>query len=91
MCSARLFSRANCFEAALAFTGQNTSFAVGMTTLILIVLFFAIEWMQEQGIFSPSSQIQLSWTYAALTTVALCQCVVMFGILRSSAFIYFQF
>jgi alginate O-acetyltransferase complex protein AlgI len=91
MFSARLFSRTDWLEAALAFTGASTAFAVGITTLVLIVLFFTIEWMQEQNSLSVPSRFQLSWNYAALTTVALCQCVLMFGILRSSAFIYFQF
>jgi D-alanyl-lipoteichoic acid acyltransferase DltB (MBOAT superfamily) len=88
---ARLFSRQDWMEAALAFTGANTAFAVGMTTLILITFFFTIEWVQERGGIPPQPRTSLEWRRAALATVVLCQVVLMFGVLRSSAFIYFQF
>jgi hypothetical protein len=75
----------------LAFTGANTAIAVGMVTIALILLFFAIEWVEEKSILSVPRRQQLSWNYAALTTVVLFQAILMFGVLRASAFIYFQF
>lgn len=91
MAEARLFSRNDWLEAALAFTGANTAFAVGTTTLFLILLFFTIEWIEERKILVIPSWFRHPWSYAALTTVLLFQGVLMFGVLRASAFIYFQF
>lgn len=91
MASARLFSRTDWIEAGLAFTGWNTSFAVGITTITLILLFFAIEWIEEKRFPFANCMSRESWNYAALTTVVLFQGILMFGTLRASAFIYFQF
>lgn len=91
MAAASLLSKADWLEAALAFTGANTAFAVGTTTLALILLFFTIEWSEENNIPIVLGRFGHSWSYAALTTVVLFQSVLMFGVLRASAFIYFQF
>jgi alginate O-acetyltransferase complex protein AlgI len=96
MAGARLFSKTDWFEAVLAFTGSNAAFAVCTTTVALIALFFTIEWIEEKGIsLMPdglrSFWFKHSWSQAAVTTVVLFQSVLMFGVLRASAFIYFQF
>ena len=52
---------------------------------------FAIEFGQEY-IFSDAQKIfRTSLKYQFATTVVLFQLIMLFGILRASAFIYFQF
>ena len=91
MTTVRLLSKTDWMEAALSFTGTNTSIAVGMVTILLIALFLAIEWGQEKSLLDNLRWAERSPRYAALATVALFQCIFMFGVLRASAFIYFQF
>jgi D-alanyl-lipoteichoic acid acyltransferase DltB (MBOAT superfamily) len=91
MTAIRPLSKTEWMEAALTFTGTNTSIAVGTVTILLIALFLAIEWSQERSLFRNLRLTQLPPRYAALATVALFQCILMFGVLRASAFIYFQF
>jgi D-alanyl-lipoteichoic acid acyltransferase DltB (MBOAT superfamily) len=96
MAGARLLARSDWFEATMAFSVSNTSFAVGTITVVLILLFFMVEWMEENGLSAfpdwlRSFQCQHPWGQEAFTTIALFQAIMMFGVLRASAFIYFQF
>jgi D-alanyl-lipoteichoic acid acyltransferase DltB (MBOAT superfamily) len=91
MATARILSISDWMEAALTFTGTNTSVAVGTVTILLIAAFLAVEWFQESGRSVNLHLVTLSPKYAALVTVALFQIILMFGVLRASAFIYFQF
>ncbi len=93
----RIFSpwhldRASLQATVLQFAGDNTSLAVGAVTLLLIAAMFAVEWKMEYGGWSqkiaPASGPL--WVKGALT-VLLFQLIMLFGVLQSSSFIYFQF
>ena len=76
----------------LQFVGDNTSLAVGAVTLLLIGAMFVVEWMMEYGgwssrIAAPEGSLLLK----GAITVLLFQLIMLFGVLQSSSFIYFQF
>jgi alginate O-acetyltransferase complex protein AlgI len=74
----------------LSFRGDNTSLAVCITTLLFIALMFVGEWAAEHHWKAVPPRL-IGWKYPAFATVALFQIILMFGILRASSFIYFQF
>jgi D-alanyl-lipoteichoic acid acyltransferase DltB (MBOAT superfamily) len=84
-------SKRDWIEAAFAFGGGNYVIAVASVTIGMTFLFFAIEWAEEKQMLSIPHWNRVPWNYAAFTTVILFQVILMFGILRPSAFIYFQF
>jgi alginate O-acetyltransferase complex protein AlgI len=76
----------------LQFVGDNTSLAVGAVTLMLIAAMFVVEWWMEFGgwsksIANPKGPLMLK----GAITVLLFQLIMLFGVLQSSSFIYFQF
>jgi hypothetical protein len=78
-------------SAVSQFAGDIGSVAICASTLLLIAVMFAIEFGQEY-IFSDAQKIfRTSLKYQFATTVVLFQLIMLFGILRASAFIYFQF
>ena len=89
--STKLLSKRDWIEAAFAFGGGNYVIAVGSVTIGMTLLFFSIEWMEEKQLLSMPRWDRVPWNYAAWTTVALFQIILMFGVLRPSAFFYFQF
>lgn len=85
-----VISRQSLGEAILGFTSDVTSVPVGVVTFILVGVMFAIEWSQEFG--------ARKWTFATLSPgrqftwcVLLLEMILLFGSLRPSAFVYFQF
>jgi alginate O-acetyltransferase complex protein AlgI len=84
-------SRQSVADAVSQFAGDISSVAVCAVTLLLIVIMFAIEYGQEY-IFHNAHQLFLaSLQYQFASTVLLFQLIMLFGILRASAFVYFQF
>lgn len=76
----------------LQFTGDNTSLGVGLVTLGLIGGMFVAEYLAEtrdltRRFFRRDSPLVL----VGAATVVLVQVILLFGVLRSSSFIYFQF
>jgi alginate O-acetyltransferase complex protein AlgI len=78
-------------EAILLATGESTALSVMGTTLLLTGLMFAIEAMQEYRLWLFKPPITQSVKWQALAVVLLFQGVILFGSLRASSFIYFQF
>jgi D-alanyl-lipoteichoic acid acyltransferase DltB (MBOAT superfamily) len=84
-------SRQSIADAVSQFAGDISSVAVCVVTLLFIAIMFAIEFGQEH-IFSGARQAFLaSLKYQYASTVLLFQLIMLFGILRASAFVYFQF
>ena len=84
-------SRWSIADAVSQFAGDITSVALCAVTLLFIAIMFAIEYGQE-FIFSGAQQAFLaSLKYQFASTVLLFQLIMLFGILRASAFVYFQF
>jgi alginate O-acetyltransferase complex protein AlgI len=84
-------SRWSIAEAVSQFAGDISSVAVCVVTLAIIALMFTIEFAKEY-FFHGARQLYLaSLQYQFATTVMLFQLIMLFGILRASAFIYFQF
>jgi D-alanyl-lipoteichoic acid acyltransferase DltB (MBOAT superfamily) len=79
-------------QAVLLFSGDNTSLALMLTAVFFIAAMFAIELAQERG-------WRISAVGPALGPRRLCmagaliglEVTLLFGVLRPSAFIYFQF
>ena len=85
------FSKWSVESAVSQFAGDIGSVAICASTLLLIAVMFAIEFGQEY-IFSDAQKIfRTSLKYQFAATVVLFQLIMLFGILRASAFIYFQF
>ncbi len=84
-------TRQSIADAVSQFAGDISSVALCAVTLLLIALMFALEYGQEY-IFSKTRQLLLaSLQYQLASSVLLFQLVMLFGILRASAFVYFQF
>jgi D-alanyl-lipoteichoic acid acyltransferase DltB (MBOAT superfamily) len=84
-------SRWSLADSVSQFAGDISSVAICVVTVLLIVLMFAIE-MGQEYIFPAAQQVYLaSLKYQFASTVVLFQLVMLFGILRASAFVYFQF
>jgi D-alanyl-lipoteichoic acid acyltransferase DltB (MBOAT superfamily) len=85
------FSRQSVAGAVSQFAGDISSVAICAVTVLLIVIMLAIEYGQEY-IFHSAHQLYIaSLKYQFASTVLLFQLIMLFGILRASAFIYFQF
>jgi alginate O-acetyltransferase complex protein AlgI len=76
----------------LPFVGDNTSLAVGAVTVLLIAAMLFVEWKMEFRGWTPKIAPLESplWLKGAIT-VMLFQLIMLFGVLQSSSFIYFQF
>jgi D-alanyl-lipoteichoic acid acyltransferase DltB (MBOAT superfamily) len=85
------FTRQSIADAVSQFAGDISSVSLCAVTLLLIALMFALEYGQEY-IFGKTHQLFLaSLRYQFASSVLLFQLVMLFGILRASAFVYFQF
>ena len=84
-------TRQSIATAVSQFAGDISSVAVCAITLLLIAIMFALEYGKEY-IFPNAQQVYLaSLKYQFASTVLLFQLIMLFGILRASAFVYFQF
>ena len=78
-------------EAVLVATGDSSALALMAGTLILIIVMFGLEAMQEGRRLFFRDNIAQSVRWQAAAVVLLFQAVMIFGSLRASSFIYFQF
>jgi D-alanyl-lipoteichoic acid acyltransferase DltB (MBOAT superfamily) len=84
-------TRQSIADAVSQFAGDISSVSLCAVTVLLIALMFALEYGQEY-IFGKTQQLFLaSLRYQFASSVLLFQLVMLFGILRASAFVYFQF
>ena len=84
-------SRQSVADAVSQFAGDISSVAVCAVTLLFIAIMFAIEYGQEYIFHSAQQAFHASLKYQFASTVLLFQLIMLFGILRASAFVYFQF
>jgi alginate O-acetyltransferase complex protein AlgI len=84
-------TRASVQDAILLATGDSSALAVMGTTILLISFMFAVEAMQEKRVLCFKPQYAQSIRWQATAVVLLFQAVILFGSLRASSFIYFQF
>jgi D-alanyl-lipoteichoic acid acyltransferase DltB (MBOAT superfamily) len=73
------------------FAGDITSVAIGAVTFIFIAIMFATELCQESALRRACEAFRASLKLQFATTVVLFEAIMLFGVLRSSAFVYFQF
>jgi len=78
-------------DAVLLATGDSSSLALMLATVLLTVGMFGVEWMQEKRFWVFQDKFAQSIQWQAAAVVLLFQAVMMFGMLRASSFIYFQF
>jgi alginate O-acetyltransferase complex protein AlgI len=84
-------SRQSVANAVSQFAGDISSVAICAVTLLFIAIMFALEYGKEY-IFHGAQQVFLtSLKYQFASTVLLFQLIMLFGILRASSFVYFQF
>lgn len=72
-------------------TDDSSALGVMITTFLLVFLMFAVEWVQEKQLFRLKEKLGVSFSYQTAVIVVLLQAILLFGVLRASAFIYFQF
>jgi alginate O-acetyltransferase complex protein AlgI len=84
-------NRANLDAAILPFTGSRSSVVVASVTLLLLCAMLLVELGKETGFRNLHRKFRTSRKLQFAGTLALCETVLLFGILRPLAFIYFQF
>jgi D-alanyl-lipoteichoic acid acyltransferase DltB (MBOAT superfamily) len=72
-------------------TGDSSALPLMAAMFFFIAFMFAIELMQERRVLLFSPPIAQSVRWQAIAVVLLFQVVILFGSLRASSFIYFQF
>jgi D-alanyl-lipoteichoic acid acyltransferase DltB (MBOAT superfamily) len=77
--------------AILLATGDSSSLALMAATVMLIAIMFGLEAMQEGRRWIFKDHIAKSVRWQATAVVLLFQAIMLFGSLRASSFIYFQF
>jgi D-alanyl-lipoteichoic acid acyltransferase DltB (MBOAT superfamily) len=78
-------------QAVLFATDDSSALAWVTATILLITFMFVVEGMQEGHKFCFRTDIAESVRWQAVAVVLLFQAVMLFGVLRASSFIYFQF
>jgi len=89
--TATSFSRSSMLSAVFPSAGDVTSVAIGAVTCVMIALMFGLEMCVECNFRNVSQVLRSSVSYQFATILALFEVIMLFGILRPSAFIYFQF
>lgn len=84
-------TRAALQQAVLLYSGDSTSLSLMLTVLLFAAVLFAIEWAEEKGWAPPVAGWQASRRLGLCGALLGIQVALVFGILRPSAFIYFQF
>ena len=84
-------TKASFEQAIIVATGDSSSIALMAATFLLTAVMFILEGMQEgrRVFFRDSIAQSVRWQAAAV--VLLFQATMLFGVLRASSFIYFQF
>jgi hypothetical protein len=78
-------------DAILLATGDSSALAVMAATISLTCFMFIVEAIQERGVLCFKPEYVQSVRWQAVAVVLLFQMVLLFGSLRASSFIYFQF
>ncbi len=78
-------------SAVLIAADGSIALSVLSSTLLLIIFMFVIEAQQEIRSSTVPNQLLLSRNWSTACVVLLFPMIMLFGVLRSSAFIYFQF
>jgi len=73
------------------FAGDISSVAIGISTFLLIAIMFLVEFGQEFLFKNAREVFNNSLNYQFFATGALFNAIMLFGVLRPQAFIYFQF
>jgi D-alanyl-lipoteichoic acid acyltransferase DltB (MBOAT superfamily) len=83
--------RSSLQNAVLLTTGDSSALPVFAITWLLIALMFTVEALQEKRLFVFKPLVEHSIAMQATGIILLVQVVILFGSLRASSFIYFQF
>ena len=78
-------------DAILLATGDSSSLALMLGSFLLITIMFTLEALQEGKMLFFQQRFTQSVSWQAAAVVLLFQAVMLFGSLRASSFIYFQF
>jgi D-alanyl-lipoteichoic acid acyltransferase DltB (MBOAT superfamily) len=78
-------------SAITPWAGDLTSVAIGLITILLIAILFALELGQESMPEHKREVLFTTMKYQFTATIVLFEATMLFGSLRSSAFVYFQF
>jgi D-alanyl-lipoteichoic acid acyltransferase DltB (MBOAT superfamily) len=78
-------------QAVLVMTGDNTALPYMLTALFFIAVMFFFEFVGKQDLFQWATRFKASRFWQLGLSMAAIEAVVFFGVLRPSAFIYFQF
>jgi D-alanyl-lipoteichoic acid acyltransferase DltB (MBOAT superfamily) len=78
-------------DAVSQWAGDLTSVAIGLVTVLFIAIMFALELRQESMPEHKREVLFSTMKYQFAATVVLFEAIMLFGSLRSSAFVYFQF
>jgi D-alanyl-lipoteichoic acid acyltransferase DltB (MBOAT superfamily) len=78
-------------DAISQWAGDTSSIALALAAILFIAVLFGIEARQESIAESRRAVYYSSLKYQFAATVALFEAIMLFGSLRSAAFIYFQF
>jgi len=73
------------------FAGDISSVPIGAATFLFIAIMFAIELGREFIFPGARETFNASMKHQFAATIVLFEAIMLFGILRSSAFVYFQF
>jgi alginate O-acetyltransferase complex protein AlgI len=91
MLTATSLDRTSIQNAITLTTGDSSSLPVLTATLLLTAFMFGVEAMQEARLLFFRPLVEQSLQCQAAAIVVLFQAVMLFGSLRASSFIYFQF
>jgi D-alanyl-lipoteichoic acid acyltransferase DltB (MBOAT superfamily) len=78
-------------QAVFLMTGDNTALPCMLTALFFIAVMFFFEFVGKQDAFNWATRLKGSRFWQMSLSLAAIEVVLFFGILRPSAFIYFQF
>ena len=85
------FNRPDIQQAILLMAGDNTSLPRMLTALFLIAVMFSFEFAGRDGVFKWTARLKASAFWQIGLSLAAIEAVIFLGVLRPSAFIYFQF
>jgi alginate O-acetyltransferase complex protein AlgI len=78
-------------HAVYMMTGDNTALPCMLTAVFFITIMFFFEFIGKQDAFNWATRLKGSRFWQVSSALAAIEVVLFFGILRPSAFIYFQF
>jgi len=75
----------------IPFSGDSSSIVIGTVTCLLIAIMLLLEFGAESDYRGAKELLRGSLSFQFATTLIIFESVMLFGVLRASAFIYFQF